>query len=403
MNRLYTLFYLVALTSAAFAQDPNPQLQHFEDWLTQQGHVVTFSQTNDPEYDDGIFYYWKSEMDVLKPIHKMLNEVDGHNDEATQKAILRIDSAYAASHQTLEEMVDTARSLFSRLGKDAWGTDLFEYHKDGADTINYSVAFNHGKEGLEAKRFSNFLEFLAPEKAYFRYQARNENIWFPSDPESPLQRCHVDQRIYGYYSHSCWKPRGVADDEIKPFDEVAFEAHIKPALEALKAVNGAKSWPVYWRHDEDYVDEGGFDGNLFIQYFRANTAHAGLTTGTHYFIPAQCEAEFMALRLQLDSLAHDYVNRHPEQPYEYTFIPVVLRILPNYSVLKEDPGLFHETGDIVTNSREEDTGHYYNLRCYCDDEGFHVLSITTDGALWIPKGWQKMKRWVNGKATYRKK
>jgi hypothetical protein len=36
------------------------------------------------------------------------------------------------------------------------------------------------------------------------------------------------------------------------------------------------------------------------------------------------------------------------------------------------------------------------------EDGLHILSITSKGEGWMPKEWQKLKRWVNGKATYRK-
>ena len=51
---------------------------------------------------------------------------------------------------------------------------------------------------------------------------------------------------------------------------------------------------------------------------------------------------------------------------------------------------------------DSNNGTKYNLRCYQDEDGLHILSLTTKGILWIPKNFQKMKRWVNGKATYRK-
>jgi hypothetical protein len=61
-------------------------------------------------------------------------------------------------------------------------------------------------------------------------------------------------------------------------------------------------------------------------------------------------------------------------------------------------------GDIVESDDDEDdiNSTKYNLRCYQDEDGLHILSITTKGVLWIPMGFQKMKSWVNGKATFRK-
>ena len=185
---------------------------------------------------------------------------------------------------------------------------------------------------------------------------------------------------------------------MKPFDIAAFEAHIQPALEPLKKLKGAKTYPVYWQHDEGYVGTG----NELLYGIRFDYSHpAGLTTGTYYFIPVQHKAEPIFDRL--DSLAHDYVNRHPEQPYTYHHIPIILRIDNRYGSIFCD--VFHHVNDMVESDDDEidsNNGTKYNLRCYQDEDGLHILSLTTKGILWIPKNFQKMKRWVNGKATYRK-
>ena len=45
----------------------------------------------------------------------------------------------------------------------------------------------------------------------------------------------------------------------------------------------------------------------------------------------------------------------------------------------------------------------YELKCFLDEDGFHLVSITTIGELWVPKDWQKLKSWVNGKRVELKK
>ena len=277
---------------------------------------------------------------------------------------------------------------------------MYEYHQDGADTINYSIAFDesNGKPGYP--RFGNVIQFWnAHEVASFSYVSRKEDIWYPSNPDTKLKRVLVDRRSYGNYSHIYEEPRGIPKEETKPFDIAAFEAHIQPALKPLMKLQGAKSYPVYWQHDKGYKDEVGSYGSL-LYGVRIEDWPAGLTTGTYYFIPAQHKAEPFYDRL--DSLAHDYVNHHPEQPYRYHHIPIILRV-DRYGSIYSD--VYFHINDIVE-SDSDDTDDInstkYNLRCYQDDDGLHILSLTTKGILWIPKGFQKMKRWVNGKATYRK-
>jgi len=415
MNRLYALIWVVVLVMPAFGQglwvdgqhpgmNTNPRICQLEDWLRQHGDGVEFYQSNDVVYDDEITYRWKAFYDVLAPIHRMLltaGRANNLNDEEVQQTYLKIDSVHAATRRQLDEVLDTIRTAFGCLGREAKESYLYEYHKDGADTINYSIAFRNRKGILDYSRFGHAMQFWVPrEVASFSYVSRKEDIWYPSNPDTKLKRVLVDHRTYGNYSHVYDEPRGIADDELRPFDIAAFEAHIQPALETLKAVKGAKAWPVYWEHDEDYEAGIRYDDPLLWKSQPLHEKHAGLTTGTHYFVPARYEAEIATLRHQLDSLALDYVNRHREQPYNYTFIPATMGLDSGGHIFNIYGQPF--SGDIVEGPSFNGSNSY-NLRCYRDDDGFHVLSVTTAGDLWIPKGWQKMKRWVNGKATYRRK
>ena len=95
----------------------------------------------------------------------------------------------------------------------------------------------------------------------------------------------------------------------------------------------------------------------------------------------------VALCRCLDSLAHDYVDKHPEQLYRYYFTSS----FPS-GKLK----------DIVQGPEYSRDPKSYNLSCMRDGDGFHILSITTDSELWIPREWTKLKSWINGEKTYLK-
>ena len=175
-----------------------------------------------------------------------------------------------------------------------------------------------------------------------------------------------------------------------PFDINTFEALIQPSLIQLKKLKGAKTYPVYWRHDPGFDDDtvtGNLVSKTIYESDDGDNKHTGLTTGTHYFIPLEYEAEAEALCWRLDSLAHDYVDRHPEQLYRYYFTSR----FPN-GKLK----------DIVQGPEYGRTPISYNLSCMRDGDGFHILSITTESELWIPREWPKLKSYINGEKTYLK-
>ena len=340
MNRRYILFILVALATAAFGQRQRVGDAEASGMNPRLSQLEEYLQ----QHSHGIQF-------------DQINDVD----DIIYAWYAQVDSSNAQSIKRLEDALDTIRIAFASVSKDAKESYRYEYHQNGSDTIRYSAVFSGD----------------AYEVARFRYEDR-----------------------FGRYSHSRHESSGLSEENQKPFDIAAFEAHIQPALEPLMKLQGVKSYPVHWQHDKGYEDEVGSRGNLLYGVRIRESWPAGLTTGTYYFIPAQHQAKPIFDRL--DSLAYDYVNRHPEHPYAYHHIPIIIRIDNRYGSFYTD--VFYHAYDIVESDDDDcdETSTQYNLRCFQDDDGLHILSLTTKGILWIPKGFQKMKRWVNGKASYRK-
>ena len=316
MNRHYILLCFLVLTMTAFGQKANPHLCQLEEYFKNQDRSqIWYSQAN----YDAIGHTWHIEF----------------NEQLTPSDI------------------DAIRNAFASARKDASESYMYEYHKDGTDSIKYSL--------LKSNYRSMFFDV---DKALFDYDALKAEY---------------------YYYHEYYEPKDVARNDMKQLDAAAVKALVEPSLESVKQYKGANIYPIHWQHDEGYEDDFAFKGGIDgIAFYDKN--HVGKTTGTHYFLPAQYEKEARTLCRQIDSLAYDYVNRHPEQHYHYFYYSTnsnfrLRNILVSY-------------GNYCEN--------LYFLGYYRDEEGLHFLSTTTDGELWMPKEWTKIKRWVNGKATYRK-
>ena len=365
----------------------NPRLRQLEDYLREHSHGIKFTQKSDGDGD--VWYSWRAEIDAIGKKENKPSVTPEMNKEAMLQTIHIRDSINALVRRQYEDAVDSIRIAFSSVRKDAAESYMYEYHRGSADTISYSVVFRN--DAYEDAKFR------AEKQRSEEGNNESSDWWFRDDSLD----FYFYQGPFGHYSHYRNEPNGLTKEDRKPFDIAAFEAHIHPALEPLMKLQGAKSYPVYWQHDKGYEDEVGSRGNLLYGFSLYNIWPAGQTTGTYYFIPAQYKAEPIFDRL--DSLAYDYVNHHPEQPYTYHHIPIILRIDNRYGSIFCD--VFHHVNDMVESDDDEIDGNNstkYNLRCYQDEDGLHILSLTTKGILWIPKNFQKMKRWVNGKATYRK-
>ena len=372
MKKLFTCVLLLAMCLAAQGQKPNEQLRQLEDYLRQQGYVVTHTQSN--SQGKGIRHTFRAMFseNTMQPF--FAQEV---SEEVRQRVLSQQDSIFAARTKRLNQTIDSIRVTFAVLGKQASESYMYEYHKEATDTIKYSLAFRQEDDSLHTTRIKNNVYFSnAREVASFDYH-KNYDAQRKGDI------------MFGNYVHWCDEPNGIAYDEMKPFDIAAFEAQIQPALKPVKKLKGVKTYPVYWRHDKGF-DDDLVHGNLSLKISRQSTygdnSHTGLTTGTYYFIPSQYKDEVEALYEQLDSLTYDYINRHPEQPYEYDFTTRIPVLNP---------------GDLLWGLSYEGSAEY-NLKWVQDSDGYHILFLTTKGELWMPEDWRKLKSYVNGKLEYRK-
>lgn len=375
MKKIFTIILLASVAIAARSQQSNPQLHQLEQFIQEQGYAVSHTQSTGTER--GIAHQWSALLNAYI-IHPQ-SAIDSTMSEAALRRIVhQYDSINHLRRQHLTQALDSIRTTFARLGKDASESYLYEYHKDGTDTIKYSLAFRRDDGALRTYRYNNSVYFNnAGEVALFDYTRRDDSDgWGATD--------------WGYYSHLYTIGNDISWDDMQPFDHAAFEALIAPALKAAKKLKGAKAYPVYWRHDEGFNDDVGPNGNLVGKTVRQSdygpNKHYGLTTGTLYFIPIQHEAEAKALYRQIDSLAHSYVDSHPEQYYTYTFSSDF-----RYGNLR----------DMVLGQDFKDDSNY-SLKALADDTGFYILSINTQGELWIPRDWPRLKSYVNGEMVYLK-
>lgn len=374
MKKFFTVVLLASVAIAARSQQSNPQLRQLEQFIQEQGYAVSHTQSTGTER--GIAHQWSALLSAYI-IHPQ-SAIDSTMSEAALRRIVhQYDSINHLRRQRLMQVLDSIRTTFARLGKDASESYLYEYHKDGTDTIKYSLAFRRDDGALRTYRYNNSVYFNnAGEVALFDYTRRDDSDgWGATD--------------WGYYSHLYTIPNDTWDD-MQPFDHAAFEALIAPALKAAKKLKGAKAYPVYWRHDEGFNDDVGPNGNLVGKTVRQSdyvpNSHYGLTTGTLYFIPIQHEAEAKALYRQIDSLAHSYVDSHPEQYYTYTFSSDF-----RYGNLRDMLRGQDIKGDAS-----------YEVKALADDTGFYILSINTKGELWIPRDWPRLKSYINGEMVYQK-
>lgn len=374
MKKLFAFICLSAFAVFAFCQEPNKQLQQLEKYLQESGCSFFYSQYNQ-DGDANIKHRWTASLHATwadMPVRENQSEEKG-------KQSLEIFERFSQRRRNLENALDSIRLTFARLGKESSESYLYEYHKDDIDTIKYALAFARSK--VDPAKANN--ESTNPGDSLVKYTNKyNNSIRFYNAREAvnfDYSKNKYDSRgqLYsgsGIYSHVYTVDTGLSiQKDLKPFDIEALQALIQPVIKSFLSLKGAKEYPVYWSYDGK--NETNITGSKAVK---------GLTTGQLYFVPIQYKAEVEALYRQLDSLVHDYVNRHPEQAYHYSYIPFPQK---NVSASMVEGNNF--------------IGHYI-LRFARDKEGFYILSLIVKGDSWIPDEWKSLKSYINGEKVYLK-
>ena len=354
MRRIFKIVLFAAFATTTFGQKPNEKLRQLDNYLQNQGFTVFHRQSS--TWAEGITNEWFTDLLFPKGYFDL-------NEEQREQFL----------HQKVDDAIDSIRLTCTSLIKKASQSYLYEIHTKhwDFDSIRYVLYFYHDYATYDSTLEENSDSITKVMKI------------LPYEILDFL--CHHNVRNL---RHSFRIPTGISWNDMQPFNIAAFEEQIKPVIDAYMAIEGAKAYPVYWQHDAGFKD-AVIGGDLVSKHSNSkNSEHNGLTTGTHYFIPLKNREEAEALFNQLDSLAYNYVNSHPEQVYTYHYPKLHLNNTNTLPI------------DIVDGMEHKNSKGYY-LKCMFNSDGFHILSLANEGDLWIPRDWPKHKSYINGVKTYR--
>lgn len=343
MKKILTIMLMAAFAVTTQGQQPNPRLAPLEEYIQQHGIAVKYKLSN---YAGNITH--SKQTDNLTTMYG--------NAAPTGKSGL----------ERRQDLIDSIRTVFTGLSKNALESYMYEYHKQGKDTVKYSY---------EGEPF----EFVT-----FDYKKK------PKSNTSGTEHYVTDVFCYRHYYSV---PSGAKKEDMKAFDGEEFNVYLQPVLQKFLKLKGAKAYSVHWQHDDGFKNDDDFCRTAEYRRTKDEAGkNAGLTSGTHYIIPSEHEATAKILYKQLDSLAYDYLTKHPEQPYSYEFT----------SGFPESSGshVIEGLGGFLEGKDKKDNAVYY-LRCKREQDGnYHILTLNSKGAYWIPKDWASLKSYINGEKVY---
>ena len=345
------------------------KIQELRQFAKEQGFTEILNNRN---YD--LFSFSKNwqftHFIYLKP------QVDAeHTSDGIETVTTEIDSIGHQERLRFKMMNDSVRSAFLSLAPSANNVDMYEFHKNGVDTIRYVLQFNiQPNSSTDTTRLEENIESLK----YTFTQGPT------SDKQTHLYRADL---VYNYYeAHKRTTPT---------LDTLAFQAMLDQAIEPLIKRKMAERFPIEWRFDRNYRPQEGEVVNKrgLIDWYDEDcwqkrwSQHMGLVSGVRYFIPKKYEQEELALFHTIDSLTLDYIIQHPTTPYGYNG----LATSPLWSTGKEE---------IIIVSGLSHRNFGYSLIRHIADDGVHYLfMITPSNHLWYPSNFTKLRKWENGVGT----
>lgn len=249
----------------------------------------------------------------------------------------------------------------------------FESHKKGGDTINYSICLKAGSDVFKRNRETGVIYYLnGMETIQFDYHTK------------PTKNCTKHKQGFGMFRYE--RNEQLPSGESELFDWDTYFNRIKPLL----TQDGIASRDFLWAQDNnpEYMSS-----KLFQDYYRKGQitnakgkTTAGETRGTMYVIPKDREELAKSILKSINDISLQYIDEHREQEYVYYYVESFLKL---------------NKLDELFSAR---ISHAPQTRCYiycaADEQNYYIFITRTQGALWIPKEFTKLKSMVNGKKEY---
>lgn len=289
-----------------------------------------------------------------------------------------------------ERNLEVIRRELSKLLPLAEESYQFESHKRGGDTINISICMRAGSDVFKYKKETGVISYLnGMETIQFDYRT------------GTTKNCDKHKQGYGMFRYE--RNDQLASGESELFDWGAYFSRIEPLLEQ----DGIISREFLWAQDNDpeYMS-----GNLFKDYCtigqianEKGKTTEGETNGTMYVISKDKEELARSILYSINDISLQYINEHPEQEYIYKYVNAFSRHNRPDNVLNvraNNDSTVDAESMISATSVSKYAKVMHGIYCAADEQGFYFLVTKTQGALWIPKEFTKLKSMVNGKKEY---
>ncbi|SNU05722.1 hypothetical protein SAMN06298211_11626 [Prevotellaceae bacterium MN60] len=292
-----------------------------------------------------------------------------------------VDSVRKERSDRSNRIYDAIRNTCKALTDEATESYTWEYHRNGVDSVRYTIALGEYQGGDTLKTWQHNREVQyhgAPEIITFRYDPLKNNNGGPWMPTG-----------FGYFSYEFTPDSvGIKREDRVSFNKQAYTALIQPIMKQ-KGIT-TRQFYIYcdstytpkdmkWKDDDDFaIYEKSLDP---LQPKSENR-------GTVYTMQSKELAD--SVLSQLIQATWEFLNEnsnlvffhfHPHNTYGVTGINTLFQSEDYHRVL-----------------------NFYRIYLHSDgDKEFNIVVVEGTGDMMIPMEWLIMKSWKNGKIVYDKK
>ena len=279
----------------------------------------------------------------------------------------RENKTYEAIRNTCKALTDDAKECY-----------VWEYHRNGVDSVRYAIAIGEYQSGDAMGSYKNQREvyyYNAPELVSFRYDP------FPNNNDTQLKIKGYAHFRYEYTPDSVFKPK----KDIVPFDKEAYSKVILPILKQ----EGITSRQFHVYHDSTYTivrKDKHEDDFVLREETDIPKQQKSETKGTVYTMHSRALANEVLDKIRMVTL--NYLEENTCFWFSYhPYIGYGNRLLTEFF-------------ESMYLTRVPDFYHIYLQHM---GEEYNIIIVEGRGDMMIPAEWAVVKSWKNGKVAYDKK
>ena len=290
----------------------------------------------------------------------------------------KMDSVRKERCEQGNRIYNAIRNTCKSLTDDAKESYIWEYHRNGVDSVRYTIALGEYQSGDTMTTWQRDREvqyYGAPEIITFRYDPLAGN------DGNPWVSKGFGYFRYEYTPDSVWRHM----KDLVPFNKEAYTALLQPILKQ-KGIT-SRQFYVYRDSTLSFKDVKENDDFVFLENTLTPLQPKNEMKGTVYTMHSKAQAD--SVLIQMIQTTWTFLEDNPGinfhfSPYTYYGLRTLNELFENLDY-KRIMGFYH----IYLHS--------------IDDKEFNIVFLEGTGDMMVPMEWLILKSWKNGKVVYDKK